>query len=118
MLGRVGGKPETQPTVNVHNQGMLLYRERLTSSDSLTPSTGKRLQIVKIQVLQNSDNETANAVTMTLSSQAHTENATGKIFDGWVGSDSTEIVGDVDEAVTITLASSAPVSVMINYKEI
>jgi hypothetical protein len=96
----------------------LLYRERLTSGDTLTPTAGKRLKIEKIQVLQHPDNSVANSVTIDMPSQIHTENSSGNIFDGWTGSDTTEIIGDVDEEATITLGNSNPVSVMINYKEL
>jgi hypothetical protein len=109
---------DTQPIADVNKMDAILYRERLSASDTLTPSTGKRLKILKIQVIQSPDNSTANPITITMASQAHTENATGKIFDGWVGSDSTEVIGDVDEAATITAGNSNPVSVLINYKEI
>lgn len=96
----------------------LLYRERLSAGDTLTPTTGKRLKIEKMQVIQNPDNSTANPVTIDMPSQIHTENPSGNIFDGWNGSDTTEIIGDVDEVATITLGNSNPVSVMINYKEV
>lgn len=117
-MDRIDGELETQPTVDVNKKSTLLYRERLTSDTTLTPESGKRLVIVKIQVLQSPDNETANPVTITMASQINDNNADGAVFDSWVGSDSTEIIGDIDEEAVINLANSNPVSVMINYKQV
>lgn len=98
-------------TVDNNKQDVMFYAQVLTSSTTLSPSAGKALKIVKVQVLQNPDNETSNRVTLGFTS-------TGDFFTGWVVSDSSEVIGDVDEDLTITLASSAPISVIMRYKEI
>lgn len=111
MATRYDGELETQPTVDKNKQGVLYYAEVLTGSTVLSPSAGKAIKLVKMQVLQNPDNETANRVTLSFAS-------TGDFFTGWVGSDSSEVIGDVNEDLTITLATTAQVSIMLRYKEI
>lgn len=110
-MDRIDGELETQPTVDKNKQDVLYYAEVLTGSTVLTPTSGKAIKLVKMQVLQNPDNETANRVTLTFAS-------TGDFFTGWVGSDSSEVIGDIDEDLSINLTSAAPVSVMLRYKEI
>lgn len=98
-------------TLDNNKQGVLYYAEVLTASTTLTPTAGKRLKIVKMQVLQNPDNSSANQVTLNFTS-------TGDFFTGWAGADSSEIIGAVDESLNITLANTQQVSVMLRYKEI
>lgn len=110
-MARIDGVLETQPIADVNKQSVLYYAQVLTSSTTITPTSGKKIKLVKMQVLQNPDNETANRVTLGFTS-------TGDFFTGWVGSDSSEVIGDTDEDLDITLASSAQVSVMLRYKEL
>lgn len=110
--------PETVDGVEVYRsyqdfnrQAASAYAQVLTASTTLTPSTGKRIRVLKAQVLQNPDNATANLVTLSFASSI------GAFVTGWVFSDSNEWTGDVNEALTITLAGSNPVSVNLRYKE-
>lgn len=97
--------------VDANKQDTLYYAKVRSASDTITPSAGKRIKLVKAQILQSPDNETYNLVTLSFVS-------TGDFFTCWAGSDSTEVIGDTDEDLTITLANANPVSVNIRYKEI
>lgn len=87
------------------------YAQVLTATTTLTPTSGKKIKLVKMQVLQNPDNSSANQVTLGFVS-------TGNFFIGWVGSDNAEVTGATNEALDITLANAQPVSVLIRYKEL
>lgn len=105
----VDGRP-VYTMQDLNKQDALPYAEVLTGSSSITPTAGKRIKVLKAQVLQNPANETCNLVTLSFAS-------VGDFVTGWVFSDSTEWVGDVNEALTITLSGSQQVSVNIRYKE-
>lgn len=87
------------------------YAQVLTSTTTLTPTAGKAIKLVKMQVLQDPDNSSANQVTLGFVS-------TGNFFIGWVGSDNAEVTGATNEVLNITLSNSQPVSVLLRYKEI
>lgn len=87
------------------------YAQVLTASTTLTPTAGKAIKLVKMQVLQNPDNSSANQVTLGFVS-------TGNFFTGWVGSDSSEVIGATNEVLSITLANSQAVSVLLRFKEL
>lgn len=92
-------------------QTSLPYSQALTASATITPSSGKRLKIEKVQVMQNPDNTSATKVSLNFAS-------IGDFMTGWAFSDKTEWVGAVDEVLSINLTGSQAVSVNIRYKEI
>lgn len=92
-------------------QAELFYAESLTTDDTITPTAGKRIKVIKAQIMQNPDNTTSTRVTLNFVS-------TGDFLIGWAFSDKPDVVGDVDEVLTIDLTGSEPVSVNIKYKEI
>jgi hypothetical protein len=98
--------------IDEDKQDTLAYAKVLTSGDTITPTTGKRIKVVKSQILQNPGNSTFNLVTLSFSGSI------GDFFKCWVGSDSSVWVGDVDEALTIGVSGSDQVSVNIRYKEL
>lgn len=101
---------DVQVTQDLNKQDVIFYAQVLTGSTTITPTSGKRMKVVKAQVLQKPDNSTFNLVTLSFTS-------TGNFVTGWVYSDSSECTGDVNEALTITLSTTDPVSVNIRYKE-
>lgn len=117
VSGSSDGLTDTQlratpvPQVDANKQSVLYYARVLTASTTLAPTLGKKIKLLKMQVLQSPDNTTANQVTLNFTS-------TGDFFTGWVGSDSSEVIGATNEALNITLGSSSPISVLLRYKEI
>jgi hypothetical protein len=106
------GKIPVEATITDPNQeDAIPYAEVLTATTAISPASGKRIHLLKSQVLQSPDNETANLVTLSFAS-------TGDLITGWAFSDSNEWIGAVDEDLDITLGSSQPVSVNIRYKEL
>lgn len=101
---------EIYTTQDLNKQDAIPYAEVLTADDTITPTAGKRIVVLKSQVLQHPANETFNLVTLGFAS-------VGDFVTGWIFSDSTEWVGDVDEDLTINLTNTDPVSVNIRYKE-
>lgn len=97
--------------LDINKQNALPYAEILTASATITPTTGKKIKILKVQVLQSPDNTVANAVTLNFASL-------GDIVTGWAYSDSNEWIGATDEVLNIVLGGVNPVSVNIRYKEI
>jgi hypothetical protein len=98
-------------SVDPNKRDALPYAEILTSSATITPTSGKRIKLLKAQVLQSPANESYNVVTLNFSSL-------GDLVTGWAYSDSNEWIGNTNEALNITLANANPVSVNIRYKEI
>lgn len=94
-----------------NKQDALPYAMILTGSATITPSTGKKIKLLKAQVLQSPANDTYNTVTLNFASL-------GNVVTGWAYSDSNEWIGAVNEALNITLSGIQPVSVNIRYKEI
>lgn len=97
--------------LDLDKQGVMAYAQVLTSGDTITPASGKRLKIVKSQILPDPVNTSYNLVTLSFVS-------IGNFFTCWAGSDSSVWIGAVDEALTITVSSSDNVSVNIRYKQI
>jgi hypothetical protein len=98
-------------TIDANRKETLAYSEVLTATDTLTPTSGMKLKIVKILILANPDNTAANLVSLSFPSL-------GTFLRGWTLASSTEWIGETDEALTITLGASEEVSVNIQYKEI
>lgn len=90
------------------------YAQVLTASTTITPTTGKGIQLCWIQVVPNSDNSTANLVTiqLTISGTLTT------IYNVYALGRSAVFLGDVNTNLVITLANSQPVSVNLQYKEV
>lgn len=87
------------------------YSKIRTASDTITPSAGKKIKILKSQVMQSPDNTSANTVTLNFASL-------GDFSTGWAYADSNEWVGATNEVLNITLGNTQSVSVNIRYKEI
>lgn len=91
---------------------LLSYNERLTASDTITPSTGKRIEVVWAQVIAKSGNSDDNLVTIGFDGAANT------IYTVYALGRSAVFVGDVDQPLDIVLENAQPVTVNIHYREI
>lgn len=94
-------------------QDVLYYAQSLIADASITPTSGKRIEVIKVQVMQNPTNSGATQVTLNFPS-------VGDFITGWAYSDRPEsLIGAVNEALVINLDSNGePVSVNIKYKEV
>lgn len=90
---------------------LLPYAQLLNASTSITPSAGKRLEIVWVQVIPNSDNSSANLVTIAF-------NAGITLYRVYALGRSAVFTGATNQALNITLATGEPVTVNIQYREI
>jgi len=60
--------PDGHAVAEATKSNLLPYAKILTASDTITPASGKKLEIVWVQVVPNSDNTNSNLVTLTLAS--------------------------------------------------
>lgn len=104
---------EAWPVEVTNLQGLKPYSQVLTADDTLTPTSGTRLVLLKTQVIANPFNTGANLVQFILPSID-----ADPFLQGWVFSSSAEWIGDVDEPLQINLSNAEQVSVNIQYKEI
>jgi hypothetical protein len=90
------------------------YAQVLTASTTITPTTGKGIQLCWIQVVPNSDNSTANLVTIQLTIGG----VLTTIYNVYALGRSAVFLGDVNTNLVITLANAQPVSINLQYKEL
>jgi len=90
------------------------YAQVLTASTTITPTSGKGIQLCWVQVVPNSDNSSSNLVTiqMTIGGVLTT------IYNVYALGRSAVFQGDTNTNLVITLANAQPVSVNAQYKEI
>ena len=87
------------------------YADRLTSSHSIIPTTGKRIRLIWVQVLPATiTNPTGNKVIIKF-------RTTSNIYSGEVVGHWDTFEGAVDEPLDITLANAEPVDVNVHYEE-
>lgn len=91
--------------------GLTPYAKVLTGNDTITPNAGKALQVNWVAFVPDSDNTSANQVTVGF-------NGGSTLYIGYAIAHWEPFVGNADQALNITLANAQPVSVMIQYKEI
>lgn len=83
-----------------------------TSGDNtvITPASGKRIRIFWVAFVPDSDNATANLVTVSIGATA--------IYKGYALAHWEVFTGAADETVVINLANTGTVAVTIHYQEI
>jgi len=91
--------------------GLTPYAKILTTSDSITPATGKSLQVNWVAFIPDSDNSSANQVTVGF-------NAGATLYIGYAMSHWEPFTGAVNQVLDITLANAQPVSVMVQYRSV
>lgn len=91
--------------------GLTPYAKVLTGNDTITPSAGKALQVNWVAFVPDSDNTSANQVTVGF-------NGGSTLYIGYAIAHWEPFVGDADQVLNITLANAQPVSVMVQYKEV
>lgn len=90
---------------------LLPYAQLLTASGSITPSAGKSIQLVWCQIVPSSDNAAANLVTIGWASGA-------TLYRVYALGRSAVFTGAINQVLNITLATSEPVTVNIQYREV
>jgi hypothetical protein len=115
--GSGGGLTDTQlratavGVAEATKSNLLPYAKIRTASDTITPTAGKKLEIVWVQVIPSSDNLNANLVTLNLFS-------IGDLYKVYALGRSAVFTGGTDEVLNINLATAEPVSINIQYREI
>lgn len=110
------GSLRTDPshTQEVTKQDLIPYAEQLVASTVITPSAGKRIQLVWAQVIADPDGSAGNLVTIALTISTVLTN----IYKVYAVGRSAVFTGDVDEDLVITLENAQPVTVNLQYREI
>lgn len=88
---------------------LIPYAELLTSSDSITPSAGKAIQVVWVQIVANPDNTAANLTTIEFDGGP-------TLYKVYALGRSAVFTGEADQALNIELDTAEPVSVNIQYR--
>lgn len=114
MLDRIDGELETQPIEDTLKSALLPYAKLRTASDVITPSAGKKIQIIWVQVIPDSANTVSNLVTIDMTINT----VVTDLYKVYALGRSAKFTGDVDTDVNITLANAQPVTVNIHYREI
>ena len=112
MADRLDG--ELEPVGAAEKYRLLPYAQRLTSSATITPTTGKRPQLVWAQVIADPDNASSNLVTISMTIGG----AATDIYKVYALGRTAVFTGDVNTTITITLANSWPITVNIQYREV
>lgn len=99
------------PTYDPNKYNLLSYAEQLTSSASITPTSGKKLQIMWVQIIADPDVTTANLVTIGF-------NGDSAIYKTYALGREAVFTGNTDQVLDITLENAQPVTINIQYKEI
>lgn len=84
----------------------------LTTTTDITPTTGKKIRLLWLQALPNSDNDVANLVTVGFVGAAQA------LYCSYALSHWQMFDGAVDQALRITLANNRPVAVTVHYEEL
>lgn len=112
VLAEVAQKSEPGDEVaEVTKVGLTPYAEILTGPDSIVPASGKRVQVAWVQVIPNPDNTVANAVTVEFDGGQ-------RLYSVYAVGRSATFTGEVDQALLLTPATSQPVSVNVQYREV
>lgn len=90
---------------------LIPYAELLTANDSITPSAGKAIEVVWVQVIANPDNTAANLVTLQF-------NSGQTLYKVYALGRSAVFTGAADQDLDIILDTAEPVSVNIHYREV
>lgn len=98
-------------TQEASKHDLLAYAEQLTSSASITPTSGKKLQIVWVQVVADPDGTAGNLVTIGF-------NGSSALYKVYALGRSALFTGATNQVLDITLENSQPVTVNIQYREI
>lgn len=111
LMDRIDGVLETQPTSSVEKYDLIPYAEELTSSATITPSAGKKIQVVWCQVIAKTDNTTANLVTIGFAGGS-------RLYRVYALGRTAVFTGVADQVLNIDLTNSQPVTVNIHYREL
>lgn len=90
--------------------GVTPYAKVLTANDSIAPPAGKSIQVDWVAFVPNSDNTTANQITIGF------HQAANPLYIGYAIAHWEIFTGAKDQALDITLNNAQPVSVMVHYK--
>lgn len=117
-----GSPPVTQgdpgldpwPVSEATKLDLIPYAQRLTSSDSIMPASGKAIELVWCLIIPSAFNDAENLVTISMTFGGVSKN----IYATPAVGRSAVFIGDVDEPLVITLENSWPVAVNLQYREI
>lgn len=76
----------------------------------VTPSAGRRLEVLWVYALTDPDSATTPLITVTLGVRA--------LYSGYAIAHREVFVGGVNETLSVTLSEAAPVAVTIHYREL
>lgn len=93
---------------------LLSYAKIRTASDTIVPSSGKKIELVWCQVIPDSDNTESNLVTISMTIGT----VSTDIYKVFALGRSAVFTGDTDENLVITLENSQPVTINIQYREV
>jgi hypothetical protein len=113
-LGRIDGILETQPIKTMEQYELLPYAQQLTASDTITPTSGKKIQLVWVQIIADPDASAGNLVTLTMTINS----VSTDIYKVYALGRTAVFTGDTNAVLSITLENSQPVTVNIQYREI
>lgn len=91
--------------------GLIPYAQQLTASTSITPTSGKKLEVVWCQVIADPDNSDGNLITIGFDGGS-------TLYKVYALGRSAVFTGDTDQALDITLENGQPVTVNIQYREV
>lgn len=114
MIDRIDGKLETQPTQEQSKVELLPYAKQRTTSDTITPTSGKKIRLIWAQVVPDPDGTAGNLVTISMTISG----VLTDIYKVYALGRSAVFTGDTDEDLVITLENSEPVTINIQYREI
>jgi hypothetical protein len=93
---------------------LLPYAKERTASDTLTPSAGKRIQLVWVQVVPDPDGTAGNLVTISMTIGG----VLTDVYKVYALGRTAVFTGDTDTDLVITLENSQPVTINMQYREI
>lgn len=92
--------------------GKLRYTNIISASTTITPTTGKSIKVIKVQVVPASAN--ASDVQMYL----HFATSSIDVFKGYAGGGYGVFTGAVNEVLTVTQTGTGSVQVLVDYNEV
>lgn len=92
--------------------GLIPYAEELIASTQIVPTSGKKIQLLWVQIIPDPDGAEGNLVTITF-------NGSGvNIYKTYVLGRGAEFIGDIDQPLDILLENAVKTTVNLQYKEI
>lgn len=103
--------PDGHAVAEATKNNLLPYAQQLTASASITPTAGKKIQVVWVQVIPDPDGTEGNLVTIGF-------NAGDTLYKVYALGRSAVFLGATNQVLGITLENSQPVTVNIQYREV